>query len=156
MPQISSYFLYIYIYAWQIKIFPQQNFSNQWQPSPQQIICGSKTYQMQAHQESSGQPGDFGPIHWQRVTVIRTWKSNYIHTFLWDIITDPCLLASCASAKLFLKLGHWWAIIMMTSSNENIFRVTGHLCREFIGPRWIPHTKVSDEELWCFLWSASE
>ena len=26
----------------------------------------------------------------------------------------------------------------MTSSNENIFRVTGHLCGEFTGPRWIP------------------
>ena len=36
--------------------------------------------------------------------------------------------------------------IMMTSSNENIFRVSGHLCREFTGPRWIPHTKASDAE----------
>ena len=45
---------------------------------------------------------------------------------------------------------------MMTSSNGNIFRVTGHLCGEFTGPRWIPHTKDSDAELWCFLWSASE
>ena len=27
---------------------------------------------------------------------------------------------------------------MMTSSNGNIFRVTGHLCGEFTGPRWIP------------------
>ena len=26
----------------------------------------------------------------------------------------------------------------MTSSNGNIVRVTGHLCREFTGPRWIP------------------
>ena len=25
--------------------------------------------------------------------------------------------------------------IMMTSSNGNIFRVTGHLCGEFTGPR---------------------
>ena len=33
-----------------------------------------------------------------------------------------------------------------------IFRVTGHLCGEFIGPRWIPCTKASDAELWCFLW----
>ena len=32
---------------------------------------------------------------------------------------------------------------MMTSSNGNIFRVTGHLCGEFTGPRWIPHTKAS-------------
>ena len=45
---------------------------------------------------------------------------------------------------------------MMTSSNGNIFRVTGHLCGEFTGPRWFPRTKASDAELWCFLWSASE
>ena len=36
---------------------------------------------------------------------------------------------------------------MMTSSNGNIFRVTGHLCREFTGKRWIPRTKASDAEL---------
>ena len=45
---------------------------------------------------------------------------------------------------------------MMTSSDGIIFRVTGHLCGEFSGPRWIPHTKASDAELWCFLSSASE
>ena len=27
----------------------------------------------------------------------------------------------------------WWFCTMMTSSNENIFRVTGHLCGEFTG-----------------------
>ena len=42
----------------------------------------------------------------------------------------------------------------MTSSNGNIFRVTGPLCGEFTGHRWIPLTKASDAELWCFLWSA--
>ena len=26
----------------------------------------------------------------------------------------------------------------------------------FVRSRWIPHTKASDAELWCFLWSASE
>ena len=41
--------------------------------------------------------------------------------------------------------------IMMTSSNGNIFRVTGHLSREFTGPRWIPRTKASDAGLWYFL-----
>ena len=45
---------------------------------------------------------------------------------------------------------------MMTSSNGNIFRVTGHLRREFTGPRWIPRTKASDAEIWYFLWSAPE
>ena len=43
---------------------------------------------------------------------------------------------------------------MMTSSNGNIFRVTGHLGGEFTGDRWIPRTKASYAELWCILWSA--
>ena len=42
----------------------------------------------------------------------------------------------------------------MTSSNGNIFRVTGLLWGESTGDRWIPLTKASDTELWCFLWSA--
>ena len=39
---------------------------------------------------------------------------------------------------------------MMTSSNGHIFRVTGLWCGEFTGHRWIPLTKASDAELWCF------
>ena len=39
---------------------------------------------------------------------------------------------------------------MMTSSNGNIFCVTGPLCGEFTGHRWTPLTKDSDAELWCF------
>ena len=60
----------------------------------------------------------------------------------------------------------WWVYPMnymdmvctfiMTSSNGNIFRVTGPLCGEFTGHRWIPRSKASDTELWCFLWSAPE
>ena len=39
---------------------------------------------------------------------------------------------------------HWSCVkhvYMMMSSNGNIFRVTGPLCREFTGHRWIPRTK---------------
>ena len=39
---------------------------------------------------------------------------------------------------------------MMTSSNGNFFRVTDPLSGEFTGIRWIPRTKASDAELWCF------
>ena len=45
---------------------------------------------------------------------------------------------------------------MMTSSNGNIFRVTGPLWRESTGYWWITLTKASDVELWCLLWSAPE
>ena len=44
----------------------------------------------------------------------------------------------------------------MTASNGSLFRVTGTLCGEFTGDRWIPFTKASDVVLWCFLWSAPE
>ena len=36
------------------------------------------------------------------------------------------------------------SMIMMTSSNGNIFRVTSHMCAEFTGPGWIPLTKACD------------
>ena len=35
---------------------------------------------------------------------------------------------------------------MMTSSNGNIFRITGHLCGEFTNHRWIPCTSL----MWSF------
>ena len=50
----------------------------------------------------------------------------------------------------------WNVFSMMTSSNGNIFRVTGPLYGEFTGHRWIPLTKASDAEFWCLLWSAPE
>ena len=75
-------------------------------------------------------------------------------------------VASCISA---VPLPSWlvydidWHVViifclwyMMTSSNGKIFRVTGLLCGEFTGLRWIPRTKASDAELWCFHWSAPE
>ena len=46
--------------------------------------------------------------------------------------------------------------ITMTSSNGNIFRATGPLCGDFTGHRWIPLTKATDAEFWCFLWSVAK
>ena len=45
---------------------------------------------------------------------------------------------------------------MMTSSNGNIFCITGPLWGESTSHWWIPLTKASDTELGCFLWSGSE
>ena len=50
----------------------------------------------------------------------------------------------------------YYVNIMMTSWNGNVFRVTGLLCGEFTGHRWIPLTNASDAELWCFRWSAPD
>ena len=45
---------------------------------------------------------------------------------------------------------------MMTSSHENILCVIGPLCGECTGHWWIPLTKASDSELWCFLRAAGD
>ena len=45
---------------------------------------------------------------------------------------------------------------MMTSSNGNISRVSGPLCGEFTGHRWIPLTKASNAEPSYFLSSVPE
>ena len=63
---------------------------------------------------------------------------------------------SCSHCSILLDRIVTPIHVMMTSSNGNIFRVTGPLCGEFTGHRWIPLTKASDAERWCFLWSASE
>ena len=73
-------------------------------------------------------------------------------------------LRSCVvSAVIWSAMKWWWpnmycvitlGLHMMTSSKGNSFRVTGPLCPEFTGHRWIPRTKASDAELWCFLWCA--
>ena len=50
----------------------------------------------------------------------------------------------------------WTKLTMMTSSNGNIFRVTGPWWGESTSHWWIPLTKTSDMEPWCFLSSAPE
>ena len=70
-----------------------------------------------------------------------------------------------AQRPIFISMGSadavtiWYQSVknpdaMMTSSNGNIFRVTGLLCVEFTGDRWISLAKASDAELWYFPWSA--
>ena len=79
------------------------------------------------------------------------------------IVWNP-LIESGGISLTSLNDSWWkWAIrqltsstFMMTSSNGSIFLVTGSLLGESTSHRWIPLTKLSDAELWCFIWSAPE
>ena len=62
---------------------------------------------------------------------------------------------------------NWWSestlkvviydqITYQKDLNGHIFRVTGPCWGELTGHQWIPLTKASDVELWCFLWSSPE
>ena len=87
-------------------------------------------------------------------------------SYCWKIIengnTFLCFL-KMNSANLGVKLSQYQGycrhysvrrlVCMMASSNGNIFRITGHLCREY---HWIPLTKANDVELSCFPWSVPE
>ena len=105
------------------------------------------------------------------IIVCAWWKGSEpcdVFSLLWCMLLVSCHCTAADSQPLSSRWCHYmgtlsdllalliWGNPMMTSSNENIFRVTGHLCGEFTGPRWIPHTKASDAELWCLLWSAPE
>ena len=65
---------------------------------------------------------------------------------------NQCLKGlSWHSTRVYISAYHV-SCFMMALSNGNIFRLTGHLCREFTGRRWIPRRKASDAELWCFFY----
>ena len=61
-----------------------------------------------------------------------------------------------ATRRVPILLHCYLYLFMMTSSNGNIFRVTGPLWGESTGHRWIPLTEASYVELWYFLWSSPE
>ena len=71
------------------------------------------------------------PIHfWWQCSVGRQTYSSHLR------LTAPC----AGSFRFFLqivKVLYLW-LLMMTSSNGNIFRVTGHLSGEFTGPGEFP------------------
>ena len=74
-------------------------------------------------------------------------KKKLFVSFQWRRCLDGSSRLNC-KAWHGLTMYTWWN--MITSSNGNIFRVTGHLCGEFTSHRWIPHTKAGDAEFWCF------
>ena len=64
---------------------------------------------------------------------------------------DPliCLFFSHSDDSVCKSVFYRQWCVMMTSSNGNILRVTGHLSP---GPRWIPRTKASDAERLICVW----
>ena len=71
----------------------------------------------------------------------------------WSIYASPSLNRLRLFINLLSVTVHNF---MMTSSNENIFRVIGPLCGEFASNWWNTPAKASDFELWSFLWFAPE
>ena len=85
--------------------------------------------------------------------ILVLWRETFIKVLTLALFTSYCESSLSnwyfsTGTKSFVPI----SVSMMTSSNIDIYRVTGHLCEEFTGPR----KKASDAELWCFLWSVPE
>ena len=76
--------------------------------------------------------------------VVCVWNVGFLF-IIRKYLVEPMLFICCVWAQFLTFISH-----MMTQWNGNIFRVTGPLCGEFTGHRWIPLTKASDAEFWCF------
>ena len=109
--------------------------------------------------QSNSLPPVFTSIYPQQWSLEQCWYL-YLIVLCFIVFTVTRLVDSCNSSVYIsqrcstgtgaIVMPEKWHF-MMTSSNGNIFRVTGHLCGEFTGPRWIL-TKARDAELWCFLY----
>ena len=64
--------------------------------------------------------------------------------FLWDLLQITEIKNKLAVVCVEQSKRRY---LIITSSNGNTFRVTGPLCVELTGDRWIPLTKTSDTDL---------
>ena len=59
-----------------------------------------------------------------------------LQTLFWNVNFPSCTSHVTEYLPMLARLVDHLPLPMMTSSNGNILRVTGHLCGEFTGPRW--------------------
>ena len=74
-------------------------------------------------------------------TVCQFRNKHRIQSIYWYPIIDVICIVNCAD---LISISH------NGTSNGNNFRVGDPLCGKFNCHRWIPFTKASDAELWCF------
>ena len=100
-----------------------------------------------------------GGYHLTHITTIRINYYDVVYVFRRITRTksqQTMTIILRSSFKVWLINADTLPRNMMTSSNGDIFRVTGPMGGGFIGHWWIPLTKASDAELWYFLWYAIE
>ena len=86
---------------------------------------------------------------------ILSWKFIVMMTYEPDNPFDDVIMTvtmAGTKATKYPKHVSYIPFFMMTSSNGNIFHVTGPLCGEFTGHRWNPLAKASGAEFWCFFY----
>ena len=103
----------------------------------------SSTYPRISHDWVSYDFPKYPRIWWINQTIFsnpqRTVTKPNTYTYLSYVCGVPYVYFSVS--RVTFRYNHIQCF-MMTSSNGNIFRVTGRLCGEFTGHRWIPLTRA--------------
>ena len=114
-----------------------------------------------------------------KLQIFEFWNNLYTRHTFWSCLIRPANIKWIRQVLLKIQSGHdsvhrrtrWYKYttpfnfveaggIMIRSSTgdkpspEAVWWL--HQMETFTGHRWIPPTKASDAELWCFLWSAPE
>ena len=101
----------------------------------------------------------YGPvsqiIYWAIIQILEDFFAFWINVPSGDLGSHPDDL-SVVSDLIRVQVCTCHSSEFVTWWRGNIFCVTGPLCGEFTGHRWIPLTKASDAEMWCFFLSAPE
>ena len=86
------------------------------------------------------------------------WDSTGLWNLSWQLSARSeqfMLISRDDSTAMNLLLYTWWVYFHDDVINGNIF-FTGPWWGESTGRQWIPLTKASDAELWCFIWCTPE
>ena len=112
---------------------------------------------------NNGGAGDLRPSSplWRYCNAVKwiiTASSKALLLFMYIKIYTDCWDKTILPSFCLNDISYTYQAPYLHSHDDVIkwkhFHVTGPLCGEFTGHRWIPLTKTSDAELWCFLWSA--
>ena len=90
------------------------------------------------------------------------WNFDQFQTFSFRKIELEYGVCNMTTTLFRLRCVSWWMAHQVRGNRHGHGDVIKWkhfprycpLCGEFTGHRWIPLTKVSNTELWCFLWSA--
>ena len=94
--------------------------------------------------------GGWFAMKWKMHVVSIYTAQNWIASFIFFLISYYGGNLGDQKPGTFSIYGWETSRSMKTSSNGNISRVTGHLCGEFTGPRWIPRTKAMIRSFYVF------
>ena len=105
-----------------------------------------------------GRPAPWIRPHLMKPGKLDPWIRDELKKYVLSKILQTCVicgqdfgLEKNIQPTLNPRLNLCNLINTMPSSNEKKIRVTGPLCGDFTGQRWIPRTKASGAEPWCFL-----